>query len=92
MAIYHLKQELGYHDDFHLLPQLDLNNCFGDTDRIYRFLLPQWLDYLQHLRQDNPYLIHCKYVLIRLKLIEPSSSIKDRDTYVTLSQQKGSYV
>ncbi|OQY23884.1 MAG: hypothetical protein B6I37_04480 [Desulfobacteraceae bacterium 4572_35.2] len=55
LAIFHLKQELGYHDDFH-------------------------------------YLTHCKYVLIRLKLIEPSSSIKDRDTYVTLSQQKGSYV
>lgn len=56
LAVFHFEQELGYRDDFHLLPQSDLNHLSGDADRVYCLLLPQWLDYLQHLRQDYPYL------------------------------------
>ncbi len=56
LAVFHFEQELSNRDHFHLLPQSDLNHLSGDAERVYGLLLPQWLDYLQHLRQDYPYL------------------------------------
>jgi len=56
LAVFHIEQELGFRENFAQLPHSDLSHLNGDADRVYRFLLPQWLDYLQHLRQDYPYL------------------------------------
>ncbi|MCD6527640.1 MAG: two pore domain potassium channel family protein [Desulfuromonas sp.] len=56
LALFHFEQELSYRNNFDQLPPADLHHLCGDAQRVYRLLLPQWLDYLQHLRQDYPYL------------------------------------
>lgn len=56
LALFHFEQELNYRKDFSQLPASDLQHLCGDAERVYRLLLPQWLDYLQHLSKDYPYL------------------------------------
>ena len=56
LALFHFEQELGFRAHCTALPESDLNHLSLDAVRVYRLLLPQWLDYLEHLQQDYPYL------------------------------------
>nr|WP_320048345.1 potassium channel family protein [uncultured Desulfuromonas sp.] len=56
LALFHFEQELGYRQGFTDLPESDVNHLQNDAIRVYRLLLPQWFDYLEHLQRDYPYL------------------------------------
>lgn len=56
LALFHFEQELGFRENHTELPESDLNHLSNDAVRVYRLLLPQWFDYLEHLQQDYPYL------------------------------------
>ena len=55
-SIVHLRDELLSRDNLKNLPQSDRAHLANDAKRAYTFLVMQWLDYLQHLKQRYPYL------------------------------------
>lgn len=55
-AVVHLGEELKARPSFDDLPPTDVAHLEGDTQRVYRRLLRQWLQYLAHLKQFYPYL------------------------------------
>jgi hypothetical protein len=55
-AIFHLTEELEKRDTFEGLPDADYKHLEGDIRRVYDRLLPAWLDYLEYLRDNYPYL------------------------------------
>ena len=75
-AIFHLAEELGRREDFSSLPDADLEHISGDIRRAHKALTAQWLDYMQHLKKDYPYLFS---LAIRTNPFnpEPSAVITD---------------
>ncbi|MBC7075056.1 MAG: hypothetical protein H5T98_03055 [Syntrophomonadaceae bacterium] len=55
-AIFHLQDELALRSDLNNLSETDLAHLAGDITRIYRLLIIQWIDYMQHLQASYPYL------------------------------------
>ena len=55
-AVFHLAEELEARKDFAGLPDTDLNHLSGDILRVYKALLREWILYMQHLKNDYPYL------------------------------------
>lgn len=55
-AVFHLTDELAHRPDLAKLPNSDYQHLSGDIKRAYQQLILQWLDYMEHLKQDYPYL------------------------------------
>ncbi|HUU76259.1 MAG TPA: hypothetical protein VMW63_09240 [Methanoregulaceae archaeon] len=55
-AVFHLTEELDKRPDVTSLPANDLSHLSGDIKRIYHALISQWLDYMQYLKKNYPYL------------------------------------
>lgn len=55
-AVFHLAEELGARKDVMLLPDSDVHHLCNDIRRVYAALVKQWLLYMEHLRQDYPFL------------------------------------
>jgi len=56
MAVFHLTEELESRTDIRQLPQADQNHIAGDMKRAYGLLVIEWLNYMNHLRENYPYL------------------------------------
>ena len=55
-AVFHLLEELVSRDALSNLPDTDLDHLSGDIGRVYGLLVGEWLDYMQHLKNNYPYL------------------------------------
>lgn len=55
-AVSHLGEELAYRDSLVGLPETDYAHLAGDIQRAYKLLIIEWLAYVQHLRDDYPYI------------------------------------
>jgi hypothetical protein len=55
-AVFHLTEELVHRDDVQKLPDKDYDHLFGDIRRAYRLLVAQWIEYMEHLKDNYPYL------------------------------------
>jgi voltage-gated potassium channel len=55
-ALFHLTEELGYRDDLFGLPQADYEHLSTDISRTYALIVFQWLDYMNYLNGNYPYL------------------------------------
>lgn len=55
-AVFHLAEELAARGSFTQLPQTDYQHLAGDIKRIYVLLVHQWLNYMEHLKDNFPYL------------------------------------
>jgi len=55
-AVFHLTEELKRRGDFSCLPATDHAHLSGDIGRVYENLMVQWLDYMEYLKNDYPYL------------------------------------
>jgi hypothetical protein len=55
-AVFHLAEELAARDSFTKLPLADYEHLAGDIKRVYVFLVHQWLNYMEHLKDNFPYL------------------------------------
>jgi hypothetical protein len=55
-AVFHLNEELQARSSLSALPPSDLEHLSGDITRAFGLLLREWLTYVQHLKQDYPYL------------------------------------
>lgn len=55
-AVFHLTEELKCRSDFYCLPDTDYAHLSGDIKRVYEKLILQWLDYMEYLKNNYPYL------------------------------------
>jgi hypothetical protein len=55
-AVFHLTEELAHRDDVKLLPDKDYDHLAGDIRRAYKLLVAQWIEYMEHLKDNYPYL------------------------------------
>ncbi len=55
-AVFHLTEELEKRPDLVELPDSDLEHLSGDIHRVYGLLVIQWLDYMNYLKDNYPYL------------------------------------
>jgi hypothetical protein len=70
-AVFHLTDELRYRQDLRGLPQTDYEHLAGDMTRAYRLLAAEWLAYMQHLRDQYPYLFS---LAMRTNPFDPTAS------------------
>jgi hypothetical protein len=55
-AVFHLSEELAIRSNLAGLPESDLLHLSDDVKRAYMILVSEWLDYLNYLRRNYPYL------------------------------------
>jgi len=55
-AVTHLDEELEARPSVSDLPDKDLEHIAGDIQRLYDHLTSEWLDYVEHLRANYPFL------------------------------------
>lgn len=55
-ATFHLTEELESRESLRSLPKADIKHIVGDTQRVYRHLIIEWLFYVSHLKSKYPYL------------------------------------
>ncbi len=55
-AVTHLDEELEARRSLKDLPQKDLEHLAGDIQRMYDHLASEWLDYVEHLKANYPFL------------------------------------
>lgn len=55
-AVFHLTEELESRGDMGKLPESDYTHLAGDMKRAYILIVREWLDYMEHLKTNYPYL------------------------------------
>ncbi|MCY6482938.1 hypothetical protein OW763_01030 [Clostridium aestuarii] len=55
-AIFHLTEELANRQEVDSLSKDDLEHIGGDVSRVYKILILEWINYVEHLQNDYPYL------------------------------------
>ena len=55
-AVTHLDEELESRTSVENLPEADLKHLAGDIERLYGRLVTEWLDYIEHLHTNYPFL------------------------------------
>ena len=70
-AVFHLAEELSHRKTVKKLPDNDYKHLAGDITRAYRLLMRQWLDHMEHLKNDYPYLFS---LAIRTNPFNPDAS------------------
>jgi hypothetical protein len=55
-AVFHLTEELMGREGLGELPESDYRHLAGDMRRVYRRIVPEWVDYMRYLRASYPYL------------------------------------
>ncbi len=55
-AVCHLTEELEARTELEALPQTDLNHLEGDIQRAFGMLVREWLSYMEHLKENYPYM------------------------------------
>jgi hypothetical protein len=55
-TVFHVTEELSYRDNLSQIPDTDRAHLAGDIKRSYAMLVQQWLQYMQYLKDNYPYL------------------------------------
>ncbi len=55
-AVFHLTEELEWRENFKKLPDTDYEHLIGDTKRAYNAMIFEWIAYMNHLKNNYPYL------------------------------------
>lgn len=55
-AAIHITEELEARESFESIPQTDKEHINGDIKRVFGHLIREWVLYMQHLKEDYPYL------------------------------------
>jgi len=75
-AVFHLTEELENRIDLTNLPQADYEHLAGDAERAYSLLVYEWLQYMEHLMENYPYLFS---LAIRTNPFNPNASVEIQD-------------
>ena len=71
LAVFHLTEELAQRRDLGHLSPADQGHLAADIQRVYLLLIGQWLDYMQHLKDNYPYLFS---LALRTNPFDPAAS------------------
>ena len=74
-AVFHLTEEIACRKDLDHLDATDAQHLSGDMARAYRATVFQWLDYMQHLKSDYPYLFS---LAVRMNPFNPRATAEVR--------------
>lgn len=55
-ASFHLYEELKHRKEFTQLPASDIKHLQGDCQRVYTIIVLEWLNYMEYLKANYPYL------------------------------------
>jgi hypothetical protein len=72
-AVFHLTEELVGRQRLEGLPELDLEHLAGDVRRVFFTLTRQWVFYMQHLKDDYPYLFS---LAVRTNPMNPEARVE----------------
>ena len=72
-AVFHLTEELAHRPDVTQLPASDYAHLSGDIKRAYVLLISEWLAYMEHLKDDYPYLFS---LAARTNPFDPNVSVE----------------
>lgn len=70
-AVFHVTEELESRADVRKLSDADCKHIAGDIKRAYVLLISEWLNYMNHLRSDYPYLFS---LAMRTNPFDPDAS------------------
>lgn len=71
-AVFHLMEELEKREDLTNLPITDYQHLTGDTVRVYSLMIQEWLQYMEHLMNNYPYLFS---LAVRTNPFDPQSQV-----------------
>jgi len=77
-AVFHLTEELENREDLTDLPKADYDHLAGDAERAYGQLVYEWLQYMEHLMNNYPYLFS---LAIRTNPFDPDAKVEIQDIY-----------
>ena len=72
-AVFHLAEELDKRNDISKLPITDYQHLKMDTERAYGYLIVEWLQYMEHLRNNYPYLFS---LALRVNPFDPNAKVE----------------
>ncbi|MCX7995812.1 MAG: hypothetical protein N3A65_08620 [candidate division WOR-3 bacterium] len=72
-AVFHLAEELHYRDRLKELPRTDYEHLSKDIIRVYDLLLEEWIRYIEHLKENYPYLYS---LVLRTNPFDPNATIE----------------
>ncbi len=72
LALDHLFEELKARGDLSALPPPDLKHLSSDIQRVYSRLVPEWVSYMEYLRDHYPYLYS---LAMRTNPFDPAASV-----------------
>lgn len=75
-AVFHITEELESRDDLMNLPKADYKHLAGDVERAYSLIINEWLEYLEHLKKNYPYLFS---LALRTNPFNPRAKISIQD-------------
>ena len=75
-AVFHLTEELEKRKDLTKLSKADYLHLKGDTGRVYGLLIYEWLQYLEHLMNNYPYLFS---LALRVNPFDPHAKVEIDD-------------
>ncbi|MGB9937205.1 MAG: hypothetical protein ACPK7O_05745 [Methanobacterium sp.] len=77
-AVFHITEELENRDDLRNLPQVDYAHLANDVERAYSLIINEWLQYMEHLKENYPYLFS---LAIRTNPFDPDAEVEFQDIY-----------
>lgn len=75
-AVFHLTEELEKRKDLKKLPSADYEHLKLDTERAYGLLIYEWLQYMEHLMNNYPYLFS---LALRVNPFDPHAKVEIED-------------
>lgn len=72
-AVFHLTEELEKRKDLSKLSNNDYIHLKGDIERVYGLLIIEWLQYMEHLMNNYPYLFS---LAIRVNPFDPDAKVE----------------
>ena len=76
-AVFHLTEELEKRNDIKQLPKADYDHLKFDTERVYNLLIYQWVEYMEHLMNNYPYLFS---LAMRTNPFDPNATVEIQDS------------
>ncbi len=75
-AVFHLTEELENRNDLKYLPRADYEHLELDIERAYKLLIYEWLQYMEYLMYEYPYLFS---LAIRTNPFDPYAKVEIED-------------
>ncbi len=72
-AVFHLTEELDKRKNIKKLSRADYQHLKGDVERVYGLLIFEWLQYMEHLMNNYPYLYS---LALRVNPFDPDAKVE----------------